>query len=90
MKIFVGNLPNHISEEELEKMFTPFGVVASVKIISDSYSGRSRGFGFVDMPVSTSAELAIKNLNNTILDSRSLNVNQARPEEAHHSGIRKH
>lgn len=78
MNIFVGNLSNHTTEKQLENVFTPFGEISSVKIISDPYTGRSKGFAFVEMPVQGSAEKAIEKLNNSSLDGQLLTVNEAR------------
>lgn len=79
MNIYVGNLPLEATEEELQKAFEAFGKVASVNIIKDRYSGRSRGFGFVEMPAKTEAQAAITGLNSKEFKGRTLNVNEARP-----------
>lgn len=63
MNIFVGNLNFQTTEEQLQDLFLPFGEVSSVKIVTDKFSGRSRGFAFVDMPDQTEGENAINNLN---------------------------
>lgn len=78
MNIFVGNLDFETTEEQLQNLFIPFGEVASVKIVMDKFSGRSKGFAFVEMPNKTQGENAVNNLNNYILDSRLLVVNEAK------------
>jgi RNA recognition motif-containing protein len=89
MNIFVGNLSAQTTEKQLENLFTPFGAVQSVKIITDNYTGRSRGFAFVEMPERTHAETAIAKLNNSSLDTQSITVNEARPKNSNESFGRK-
>lgn len=79
MNIFVGNLSGDTTEKQLENLFTPFGEIRSVKIITDNYTRRSKGFGFVEMPEQANAEKAIQELNNSPLDGQSLTINEARP-----------
>jgi len=79
MKLFVGNIPFSATEEELELAFKEIGDVTSVKIIMDKFSGRSRGFGFVEMPNDDEANTAISKLNNADLNGRKLIVNEAKP-----------
>ena len=79
MNIFVGNLPFEATEDDLIAAFGAYGQVASAAIIMDRFSGRPRGFGFVEMPNDSEAQAAIDNLNNTDLKGRALTVNQARP-----------
>jgi RNA recognition motif-containing protein len=79
MNIFVGNLSSQTTEQELSALFSPFGVVESIKIIYDNYTGRSKGFGFVEMPDNTHAANAIKELNDTVVDRQTIVVNEARP-----------
>lgn len=79
MNIYAGNLPWGLTEEELRKIFADFGEVESVKIITDKFSGRSRGFGFVEMPNQKEAEAAISGLNGKELKGRAIKVNEARP-----------
>lgn len=79
MNIYVGNLSYQVTEEELQKAFEAYGQVESAKIIKDNYSGRSKGFGFVEMPVSEHAEAAIAGLNGKDLKGRAVTVNKARP-----------
>jgi RNA recognition motif-containing protein len=78
MNIFTGSLPYSTKEEDLRALFERFGEVSSVKIISDKYSGRSKGFGFVEMPDSEHANAAIKELNGSQLGGRSIVVNEAK------------
>jgi len=79
MKIYVGNLSSEITEEELRQEFEAFGEVTSVNIITDKYSGRPRGFGFVEMAAVPEGQAAITGLNGKTLKERTLNVNVARP-----------
>ncbi len=79
MNIYVGNLPYDVSEEDLQKAFEAFGQVESVNIVKDRYTGRSRGFGFVEMSAEADAQSAIDGLNGKQLKGRTLNVNKARP-----------
>ncbi len=79
MNIYVGNLSRDVTEEDLRQAFEAFGQVASVKIITDRYTGESRGFGFVEMPAHTEGESAIAGLSDKALKGRALNVNEARP-----------
>jgi len=86
MNIYVGNLHFNVSEDELRKAFEEYGEVASVKIITDKYSGRSKGFGFVEMLNDSEAKNAIENLNGTEIKGRAVNVNQAREKENNSGG----
>ncbi len=79
MKIYVGNLSYDVTEEELRQEFIAFGEVESVNIITDKYSGRPKGFGFVEMPSVSEGQAAITGLNGKTLKERTLNVNAARP-----------
>ena len=81
MKLYVGNLPYNITENELEELFHEFGSVESVKIVTDRESGRSRGFGFLEMSSREEGENAIEALNNKVVKNRSLVVNEARPRK---------
>ncbi len=78
MNIYVGNLSYGVTEEELKKAFDAFGQVESVRVIKDMYTGRSRGFGFVEMPSETEAQAAIKELDGSDLKGRTLKVTKAR------------
>ncbi len=79
MKIYEGNLSYEVTEEELRQEFEAFGEVASVDIVTDKYSGRPRGFGFVEMASVSEGQAAITGLNGKILRERTLTVNTARP-----------
>ena len=81
MNIYVGNLPYGVTEDDLQNTFSEFGEVSSVKIITDRYSGQSKGFGFVEMPNDSEAQAAITALNGTELKGREIKVNEARPRE---------
>jgi len=80
MKIYVGNLNYDTNDETLLTLFKEYGEVESAKVITDKYSGRSRGFGFVEMPDSGEAQKAIEALNGHEVDGRTLKVNEARPK----------
>ena len=77
MNIYVGQLPYNTSEEELKALFTEYGEVASLNLITDKFSGQSKGFGFVEMPNNAEADQAIKGLNKSMLKGREIKVNQA-------------
>ncbi len=79
MNIYVGNLSYEVTEEDLKQAFDPFGKVESVKVIRDDYSGRSKGFGFVEMPDDANAKSAIDGLDGKELKGRTLKVSRARP-----------
>lgn len=81
MNIYVGNLSYSLSESELRDAFAGFGEVSSAKVLMDRETGRSRGFGFVEMPNQSEAEAAIAQLNGKDLGGRALRVNEARPKE---------
>jgi RNA recognition motif-containing protein len=81
MHIFVGNLAWSTTEEDLAQLFHPYGEIASVRILQDPETGRSRGYGFVEMPDATQAQAAIAGLNGTSLGGRPLTVNEARERE---------
>ncbi len=81
MNIYVGNLSYGLTEDELRDVFAEFGEVSSASIITDKYSGRSKGFGFVEMPTQAEAEEAIRTLDGKSVKGRNLKVNQARPRE---------
>jgi RNA recognition motif-containing protein len=78
-KIYVGNLSFNSTEDQLRDLFAQYGTVSSVNVIMDRDTGRSRGFGFVEME--SGADEAIRSLDNQDLDGRSLSVNEARPRE---------
>lgn len=81
MNIYVGNLSYSLSESELRDAFADFGEVSSVKVLMDRETGRSRGFGFVEMPNQSEGEAAIAQLNGKEVGGRALRVNEARPKE---------
>ena len=81
MNIYAGNLSYDLSEEDLKAAFEEFGEVTSAKIISDRYNGRSKGFGFVEMPSDDAAKAAIDALAGKELGGRPLVVNEARPRK---------
>ena len=85
MNIYVGNLAYGITEEELRSAFEQHGEVSSAKIITDRESGRSKGFGFVEMPDDGEGEAAIKELNGAMLSGREARVNEARPRDSSHN-----
>ena len=86
MKIYVGNLPSDVTEEELREDFASFGKVESVAIPTDKYSGRARGFAFVEMPSVSEGQAAIAALNGKTVKDRTLTVNAARPRADSGSG----
>jgi RNA recognition motif-containing protein len=86
MRIYVGNLSYEVTEEELQQEFMAFGEVASVSILTDKFSGRPKGFGFVEMASKSEAEAAIADLNGKILKERTIVVNEARPRTDNRGG----
>ncbi len=80
-KIYVGGLPFSTTEGQLEEMFKTHGTVESARVITDKFTGKSRGFGFVEMSSGGEAQKAIEALNGTDLEGRSLTVNEAKPQE---------
>jgi RNA recognition motif-containing protein len=83
MNIYVGNLPYNVTEDELQEIFAEYGDVSNVNMITDKYTGQSKGFAFVEMEKQVDAEEAIKALNSSTLKDRQLKVNQARPKTSH-------
>ena len=81
MEIYVGSLSYSVTEEDLKEAFAPFGEVSSVRLVSDKFSGKSKGFGFVEMPSNEEAEAAIAALNEKDFKGRDIKVNQAKPKE---------
>jgi RNA recognition motif-containing protein len=81
MNIYVGNLSYGMSEDQLRDAFSAFGEVSSVKILMDRETGRSRGFGFVEMPNKSDGDKAIAQLNGKEVEGRPLRINEARPRE---------
>ena len=80
-RIYVGGLPFSANDEQLSAVFTPHGAVSSAKVITDKFSGQSRGFGFVEMSNDEEALAAIEKLNGSDMGGRKLTVNEARPME---------
>ena len=81
MKIYVGNLAYSVTKDDLKDAFSEFGEVSTVDIITDKYTGESKGFGFIEMPNDSEADEAIKALNESDLKGRNIKVNQAKPRE---------
>ena len=81
MNIYVGNLSWGLKDQDLANLFAPFGEVASAKIVTDKFTQRSKGFGFVEMPNDEEAQAAIAQLNGTEIEGRSLVVNESRPKQ---------
>jgi RNA recognition motif-containing protein len=87
MNLYIGNLEYSIKEDQLRELFEQIGEVTSVKVITDKFSGRSKGFGFVEMPNDSEAENAINSLNGSTLKDRQISVTKARPRtENNNSG----
>ena len=80
-KLYVGNLSYSVSEEKLQELFSRHGSVASARVITDKFSGRSKGFGFIEMASDEEAERATAALNGTEFEGRSIVVSEARPQE---------
>ncbi len=85
-KLYVGGLPYATSESQLNDLFATHGTVESTRVITDKFTGQSRGFGFVEMSTAEEATAAIAALNGTQLDGRTLTVNEAKPQEARSGG----
>ena len=81
VRLYVGNLPFSVSEQQLEELFGQIGVVESANLVTDRDTGRSRGFAFVEMDSREAADAAIAELNGREIDGRQLTVNEARPRE---------
>ncbi len=81
MNIYVSNLSFGVENDDLKGFFEEYGEVSSARIITDKETGRSRGFGFVEMPDNAAAQKAISELNGTMVESRSISVTEARPKE---------
>jgi RNA recognition motif-containing protein len=85
-KLYVGGLPYSATEQQLSDLFAAHGTVASARIISDKFTGQSRGFGFVEMSSDSEAKAAITALNGSDMGGRSLTVNEAKPMEQRSGG----
>lgn len=81
-KLYVGNLPYSVTDESLAELFAGFGEVTEARVITDKFSGRSKGFGFVTMADEATAEKAIAEMNTKEVDGRAIVVNVSRPKEA--------
>ncbi|MEX0856885.1 MAG: RNA-binding protein [Balneolaceae bacterium] len=81
MNIYVGNLSYGVDDDQLKEVFGAFGEVGSAKVISDKFSGRSKGFGFVEMDNDSEAQAAIDQLDGAEIDGRQVKVNEAKPRE---------
>lgn len=81
MNIYVGNLSYGVTDDNLREVFEAYGEVSSAKVITDKYSGRSKGFGFVEMDNDAEGNAAIEQLDGAEIDGRSVKVNEARPRE---------
>jgi RNA recognition motif-containing protein len=85
-KIYVGGLPYSATDPQLHELFATHGTVESAKVITDKFTGQSRGFGFVEMSTNEEAQKAIAALNGTQMDGRTLTVNEAKPQEPRSGG----
>ncbi len=85
-KLYVGGLSYAVTEDKLKEIFSAHGTVESARVITDRFTGRSRGFGFVEMTEDAEAQAAIDSLNGTELEGRTLTVNEARPQEKRSEG----
>ncbi len=81
MNIYVGQLPYSVTENELKELFSEFGEIESVNLIMDRFSGRPKGFGFIDMPNNSEADTAIKALNKSMFNGREIKVNQVQKQK---------
>jgi RNA recognition motif-containing protein len=86
MKIYVGNLSYNVTEEELKTAFERFGTVDSVEIIKDNYTGKSKGFAFIEMPSKDESDQAVRAMHDAELKERNLVVNEARPRTENRGG----
>jgi len=86
MNIYVGNLSFGVTDDQLREAFEAFGEVSSAQVVKDRETGRSRGFGFVEMPSNDEAKAAIEALDGTDLDGRAMKINEARPRTDRRSG----
>ena len=81
MNIYVSNLSFNVQDEDLREFFTEYGEVSSAKVITDKFTGKSRGFGFVEMPDNEAAQKAIAELDNATVENRTIRVMEAKPKE---------
>jgi RNA recognition motif-containing protein len=87
-KIYVGGLPFSATDQDLTDLFSPYGTVTSARVVADRDTGRSRGFGFVEMATAEEAQAAISGLANAEMGGRALVINEARPQEPRSGGFR--
>lgn len=80
MNIYVGQLPDNVAESELKELFSEFGEIAGINLVMDRYSGRPKGFGFIDMPNNSEADKAIKALNKSMFRGKEIKVNQVQQQ----------
>ncbi len=85
-RIYVGGLPYSTTDADLENLFSASGTVSSASVVTDKYTGQSKGFGFVEMGTDSEAQAAISALNGTLMGGRTLTVNEARPREERSGG----
>jgi RNA recognition motif-containing protein len=85
-KLYVGNLPYNTSEDDLRDLFSPIGEISEIAVITDRYTGQSKGFAFVEMPDDAAAADAVERLNGHTLGARQIVVNEARPREERSGG----
>ena len=88
MNLYVGNLANELTDEDLRKIFSEYGEVSSAKVIKDNFSNLSRGFGFVEMPSNSEADAAIKALNREEIKGSKIQISEARPKREKRRGYR--
>ncbi len=88
IKLFVGSLPFSTTDAQLRDLFAPFGTVNSATVITDKFSGRSRGFGFVEMSSDEESKAAMEKLNGSQMEGRNIVVNEARPAQEKTGGFR--
>ncbi len=81
MNLYLGNLARNVTEADLRELFQPFGTIESVSVIKDKFSGVSKGFGFIEMPVKEEAEAAIKALHRQPFKGQSMDITEARPRQ---------
>jgi RNA recognition motif-containing protein len=80
MNMYVSNLGFHLTDEDLSKLFAEYGEVSSAKVVTDKITGRSRGFGFVEMPQAAEAEKAMTELSGRVVEGRPITVSEAKPK----------
>jgi RNA recognition motif-containing protein len=85
-RIYVGGLPYSATDSQLENLFAGYGTVTSASVVTDRYTGQAKGFGFVEMSTDGEASAAINALNGTMMDGRTLTVNEAKPREERSQG----